>query len=63
MTNNELKQEIKENNLYQWQVAYEVGVTEMTLIRWLRTPITKERAERVNAAIERLKAGASSEHI
>ena len=33
----------------------------MTLIRWLRTPITKEHAEQVNAAIEFLKAGDLSE--
>mgnify|MGYP000029590024 FL=1 len=61
MTNEELKQKIKESNLYQWQVANAVGVSEMTLIRWLRTPITKEHAEQVNAAIEFLKAGGLSE--
>ena len=55
MTNEELKQKIKESNLYA------VGVSEMTLIRWLRTPITKEHAEQVNAAIEFLKAGDLSE--
>ncbi|MBQ8301420.1 MAG: hypothetical protein IJX57_05605 [Clostridia bacterium] len=58
MTNEELKKKIKENNLYQWQVANAAGITEMTLIRWFRTPMTKERAERVNAAIGQLKAGA-----
>jgi DNA-binding XRE family transcriptional regulator len=42
MTNEELKQKIKESNLYQWQVANAVGVSEMTLIRWFRSPITKE---------------------
>ena len=61
MTNEELKQKIKESNLYQWQVANAVGVSEMTLIRWLRSPITTEHAERVNVAIETLKAGDLSE--
>jgi hypothetical protein len=57
MTNEELKEKIKSSGLYQWQVAVAVGVTEMTLIRWFRTPMTEKQAERVNAAIEQLKAG------
>ncbi|MGM9936135.1 MAG: hypothetical protein ACI38A_02215 [Candidatus Ornithomonoglobus sp.] len=59
MSNKELKQKMKDSGLYQWQVAVEIGISEMTLIRWFRTPMSKERIERVNAAIETLKAGAA----
>lgn len=55
MTNKELKQAIKDNGLKQWQVALAVGITEMSLIRWLREPERRERVERVTAAIENLK--------
>lgn len=58
MTNKELKQKIKDNGLKQWQVALAVGITEMSLIRWLREPERKERVERVTAAIENLKGAA-----
>ena len=61
MTNEELKQKIKESKLYKCQVSNAVWVSEMKIIRWLRTPITKEHAEQVNAAIEFLKAGGLSE--
>lgn len=60
MANAELKQKIKDSGLFQWQVAAALGVTEMTLIRWFRTPMTEEKLERVNAAIEQLKAGVSN---
>lgn len=60
MTNKELKQKIKDNGLTQWQVALEVGITEMSLIRWLREPERKERVERITAAIDRLKEAANN---
>lgn len=57
MTGADMKQKIKESGFYQWQVALETGVTEMTLIRWLRTTLTAEQTERVNSALERVIAG------
>lgn len=60
MTNKELKQKIKESGFCQWQVALETGVTEMTLIRWLREPTRAERVELVTGAIDRLKEAAAN---
>lgn len=54
MTNLELKQEIKESGLCQWQVALEIGITEMSLIRWLREPERNERVKRIKTAIDNL---------
>lgn len=61
MTNEELKQKIKNNGFYQWQVALEAGITEATLIRWLREPERTERIEQINSAIDRLKEAAINE--
>lgn len=61
MTNKELKQKIKDSGFYQWQIALEAGITEMTLIRWLREPERAERVEQINSAIDRLKEAAINE--
>lgn len=61
MTNKELKQKIKDCGFYQWKIALEAGITEMTLIRWLREPERSERVERINSAIDRLKEAAKNE--
>ena len=61
MSNTELKQKIKDSGLYQWQVAAAIGITEMTLIRWLRLPLSNEHYNKIVQAIETLKAGAANE--
>ena len=53
----DLKQKIKDAGLYLWQVADEIGICEMTLIRWLRKEPTEEQKQRIFVAIKRLKEG------
>lgn len=55
MNNLEIKKLIKKNHLFDYQVAIEMGMSEFTLIRWFRRPLTSEQEERVLAAIKRLK--------
>ena len=51
----EVKQILKKNHILQYRLAAELGISEFTLIRWLRSPLTSEQEERVLAAIKRLK--------
>lgn len=37
-----------------WMIAAEVGVSEPTLLRWLRFPLSEEKEHRVMTAIARL---------
>lgn len=37
-----------------WRVAAAVGVSEPTLIRWLRVPLTEDKEKRIMAAINEL---------
>ncbi|MEY8404860.1 hypothetical protein AALA54_16345 [Oscillospiraceae bacterium 44-34] len=37
-----------------WMIAAEVGVSEPTLLRWLRFPLSEEKEHRVMAAIAHL---------
>ncbi len=52
--NMDIRQRMVDAHVTQWQLAYEIGVCEMTLCRWLRTPLSDERRERINRAFTAL---------
>lgn len=56
MTNSELKQEIKKSGFTLWQVAEQIGICEMSLIRWLRSERDTRNQSKVIKAFEELKA-------
>ncbi len=56
MTNYELKQEIKKSGFTLWQVAEQIGICEMSLIRWLRSERDTRNQSKVIKAFEELKA-------
>lgn len=61
MTNKELKQQIKNDGFSIWQVAEEIGVCEMTLLRWLRSERNTQNQPKIIKALEALKGGADNE--
>lgn len=56
MANETIRQKMKENKVYLWQIGYKIGVTEMTIIRWLRLPLDKQKEKRLAAAIDEIIA-------
>lgn len=42
-----------------WKVALAIGISEPTLIRWLRVPLTPEKEQRMLEAISALAKGVS----
>ena len=56
MTKKELQSIMKELGIHQWELAREVGVVESTFVVWLRANLEGERLERVQAALQRIKA-------
>lgn len=54
MSNNDVRTRIAEAGLKHWEVAYAVGVSEATLCVWLRKPLTEDRRNQINAAINTL---------
>lgn len=40
-----------------WKVAQQVGISEPTLTRWLRVPLSEEREQRLLEAISVLNGG------
>ena len=58
MCNEELRRELRANNVPLWKIGREIGRTEMTVIRWFREPLTGERKSLVEAAAASLIAQA-----
>lgn len=51
--NEEIRVLIKEKGVYQWEVAEALGVSEATLIRWLRIPLNEAKKKELMAGIEK----------
>lgn len=56
--NSEIRDAIKKANVKQWEIAKFCGVSESTLIRWLRFELTDERRELITNAINSLTKAA-----
>lgn len=55
MANLKLKQAMRANSIPQWKVADFLGISEMTLIRWLRKEVSAEKYDKIMQAVEHLK--------
>lgn len=53
-TNIDIKTKAKENNVFLWQIAYELGVTDSTFSKKLRVELSPEEKEKIFAIIENL---------
>ena len=54
LKNVEIRNIVRKNRLFFWEVAEAAGISEVTLTRWLRTELNDERRERVMQAINTL---------
>lgn len=54
--NKEIRERAKQAGVKHWQIAIQMGVSEQTLVRWLRTPLDENKEQRIAAAIECLVA-------
>lgn len=57
--NSELKEKFRVAGVKQWEIAAELGVSEQTLIRWLRFPLSDDRKQQILYAIEKLSGKGS----
>lgn len=51
--NLEVRSIMKEKKIFQWQVAVEMGISDVTLVRWLRLPLSDEKKVMVMKAIDK----------
>ena len=53
--NSEIKEKFKKLGIPQWQVAEAIGISERTLIVWLRSELSPEHRRLIEEAIETIK--------
>lgn len=49
--NEKVRDAAKAAGVTLWRIAIELGVSEPTLIRWLRLPLPEDKERRINEAI------------
>ena len=52
--NNEIRKAAKDHGIKHWEIAMHLGISEQTLMRWLRTPLSSEKESVIFAAINEL---------
>lgn len=50
--NQAIRDEAARKGVKHWQIAVRLGISEPTIMRWLRTPLSPEREKAVLGAIE-----------
>ena len=55
MKNLDVKKAIEKANLYQWQIADELNISEFTLCRKFRHELSDKEKDKIFIAIEKLK--------
>lgn len=60
MENVKVRRAAKSAGVPLWRIAAEIGVSEPTLTRWLRVPLSPEREAEIMAAIDKLEVSASA---
>lgn len=59
MENGLIRQKAKAHGVPLWKIAAAIGVSEPTLTRWLRFPLSPEKERRIEEAICALSQGAN----
>lgn len=45
--NPRIRKALKQRGIFQWQLSKKLGISEVTLVRWLREPLPKETEEKI----------------
>ena len=62
MENLEIRKKLKETKVMQWQVADELGVSEMTLVRKLRYELPEAEKQKIFSAIDKIAVEKNNKH-
>ena len=52
--NQEIRDLAKKHNVKHWQIAERLGISEPTIMRWLRVSLSPEREQAILVAIEEI---------
>ena len=54
IANKGIRELIEKNNIKHWRVALQLGVSEQTLVRWLRVPLPKDKEDAIRNAVSQI---------
>lgn len=54
VANQTVRDAAKRNGVKHWQIAEHLGISEPTIVRWLRLPLSPEKEQAILEAIEAL---------
>ena len=54
--NQMIREVAKRKGVKHWQIAAYMGISEQTIVRWLRIPLTEEKEATILAAINAIEA-------
>ena len=60
MENIDLRETFRLANVRQWEVAEAMGISEMTLVKWLRRELPEDKKNLVRKAVQKLVANRPS---
>ena len=63
MNNKDLRDEFRVANVKQWEVAEAMGISEMTLVKWLRRELPDEKKTFVREAILKAKTNRQEQEM
>lgn len=49
-----IREELKQRGVRHWELAHELGVSEQTLVRWLRFELSEDKQLDMLEAVERI---------
>lgn len=52
--NQKVRDAAKKHNVKHWQIAAHLGISEPTIVRWLRVPLSPEKEQTLLAVIEEI---------
>lgn len=52
--NSTIREAAKTAGVKHWEIALHLGVSEQTLVRWLRTPLDAAKEQQIRSAITQL---------
>lgn len=61
--NKNLKRHAAANGVRLWEIADHVGISEVTLSRWMRHELPEERYKAMMRAIDEIAAGKEKENV
>lgn len=63
MENIQLRSVLKMKGIPFWKIAKIIGISEPTMTRWMREPLSKEHYEKIMDAINQIEGGVHHDEI